>query len=856
MSPVVSALLATLSLQAAPQVPAAPASAPAAAAAVPVSRAVRAVHAPVIDGRDHDDVWREAAPITDFHEWDPREEGAPRYQTIAKVAYDDRNLYIFVRAFDPEPGTIRRVLTRRDDYPPTDHIMVILDPYHDHRTGYEFGVSPDGGKWDASVSNDGDEDGSWDGVWDVATTVDSLGWTAEFRIPLSQLRYAKTPTHTFGLAISRDINRFKERLAWPQFRRTAAGLTSQLGHVEGIDSIPSPRRLEVLPYVVTKNVSTATATGFGRAERFAAGADVKYGVTSNLTLDATVNPDFGQVEADPAVLNLSAFETFYQEKRPFFIEGNSLLRFSVNCTQVNCGSEGLFYSRRIGRAPQLGGRYGDANSPQATRIIGAAKLTGRFANGLSIGVLDAVTERQRGTEDRTIEPAASYTLVRASQDLRGGETSVGLIGTRVARDNDRWTNADLRSGATVGGLQIRHRFLNRRYQLQASATSSRVTGSADAITATQRSSVHYYQRPDAGLPFDTTATALGGNAQQIKFGKVGGATLQFETSYQRISAGYEINDLGYLQRADWQSQATWVGLSFYKPTKFYRSFRINLNEWNEWTASGLPLGHYVNGNLHTELPNKWWLHLGATYTGLGGPTYEDRATRGGPAVRRSPGFSPWGAIEGDSRRAVAPSLAVNYTTFPDERGAYLNINPTVTVRVASRWSTSASVSITRSKDDWQWFGNFTDTLTGTTHYTFAHLWQRTVGLQLRVDYTATPTLTLQAYAEPFVTRGTYSNIRELSANPRAVEYANRFQPYGDTAVANHAGGFNFRQFRSNVVLRWEYAPGSTVYLVWTQGRQDSGPDGSATAYGSDIRNLFRTRPDNTFLVKVAHWFDW
>jgi hypothetical protein len=852
MLPALSAVVCALSLQAAPQ---APADTPAVSAQVPVARAVRAIRPPSIDGRDGDEVWRAAQPITTFREWDPHEDGEPRYRTEAKAAYDDRNLYFFVRAFDPEPGTIRRLLTRRDDFPPTDHIFIILDSYHDHRTGFEFGVSPDGGKWDASVSNDGDEDESWDGVWDVATRVDSLGWTAEFRLPLSQLRYTKAPTHTFGLAIARDIARFGERLAWPVFRQTRAGMINQLGNLEGIAGIASPRRLEVLPYVVTKNVSRATPTGFGRAERFAAGADVKYGVTSNLTLDATVNPDFGQVEADPAVLNLSAFETFYQEKRPFFVEGNSLLRFSVNCNNINCGSEGLYYSRRIGRAPQLGGRYGDANSPTATTILGAAKLTGRLAGGLSIGVLDAVTQRQRGTEDRTIEPAASYTLVRATQDLRGGETTVGLIGTAVDRANDEWTHDDLRSRALVGGVQVRHRFLNRRYQVQASATASRVTGSATAIAATQRSSVHYYQRPDAGLPYDSTATALSGSTYQVRFGKVGGGILRFETSFQRISAGYEINDLGYLQRADLMGQGTWVGLRFYKPTTVYRSFSINFNEWNDWTASGLPLGHYVNSNLHTELPNKWWLHLGGTYNGIGGPIYSDRYARGGPAMRRSPSFSPWGGIEGDSRRTVAPSLWFNYTTSPESGNRYLNLNPSVTVRVASRWSTSASVNITRSKDDYQWFGNFTDAR-GVTHYTFAHLWQRTVGLQLRVDYTATPTLTLQAYAEPFVTRGTYSNIRELSANPRAEEYADRFRPYGDTAVTNHPGGFNFKQFRSNVVMRWEYRPGSTVYLVWTQGRQDSGPDGSATAYGTDIRDLFRTRPDNTFLIKVAHWFDW
>jgi hypothetical protein len=842
-------LVALSTLQQAPQ--AAPDSAP------PPARwtveATRAVHPPVIDGRDTDAVWRVAPAMTRFLEYQPDMGRPSRLPTEAKVAYDDRDLYVFVRAFDDEPGTISRRLARRDVFPQGDRVTLVIDSYHDLRTGFEFGVTPSGSRFDASVSNDGDEDESWDGVWDVATTIDSLGWTAEFRIPLSQLRYAEAPTHTFGLAVARDIGRFNISVAWPEFRRDRAGMVNQLGELRHIDGISSPRRLEVLPYAVTKNVTTTGADGYGRAQRFSAGADVKYGVTSNLTLDATVNPDFGQVEADPAVLNLSAFETFYQEKRPFFIEGNSLLRFSVNCNNINCSSEGLYYSRRIGREPQLLGRYGDAGSPTATTILGAGKLTGRLASGLSIGALEAVTQRETGPHGVTIEPATDYALVRLNQDLRGGETGIGLIGTLVARDLDAATRPFLRSSALVGGATLRNRFLNRRYRFDASVTASRVAGSPAAMDATQRSSVHYYQRPDAALPYDPSRTALTGDAEQIRFGKVSGV-VQGETSWQRISAGYEVNDLGYLQRADWQFQGTWVGLRFLHSTRWFREFSWNFNELFNWTASGLPLGNYLNTNLHVQLPFSWWVHAGVTAGGLMGTTYCDRCARGGPAIRNSRSFSPWFEIDGDARRALSPGLSVSYSRGSEGRSAELDVNPQLTARFTSRWQTTLGVYLGRSRIDAQWYGNFTDR-SGVTHYTFAHLWQRTASLQLRLDYTASPKLTLQVYAEPFVSKGTYSDIRE-ALNPRAAAYADRYVPYADTAVANHPGGFNFKQLRSNVVLRWEYLPGSTVYLVWTQGRSGYAGAEGTRSFAGDFGDILDLHPDNTFLIKVAHWLDW
>ena len=814
--------------------------------------ATRAVHPPVLDGRDDDEVWRTARPISEFVEFDPDEGKAARFQTVAKVAYDDHNFYVFIRAFDPEPQKILKILARRDVRPPTDQLKIVIDSYHDRRTGYEFAVSPGGVKRDYAIYNDGNEDDAWDGVWDVATAVDSLGWTAEFRIPLSQLRYANAPVHTFGFGIWRDIERFRERVSWPLYHRQQAGFVSQLGEVTGIEGISSPRRLEATPYLVTKNVSIPDGVGFNHDQRFTAGADFKYGVTSNLTLDGTVNPDFGQVEADPSVLNLTAFETFFQEKRPFFIEGAGLLTFDVNCSVVNCSGEGLFYSRRIGRAPQLGGLYGDATSPTATTILGAAKLTGRTPSGLSVGVLDAVTQRQSGVQNLTIEPATNYGVLRVTQDLRNGETGFGIIVTAVNRSLRDSAMSQMHSSADVVGFNVRHRFLKSRYQVQAAVTASRVAGSPAAIALTQTDATHYYQRPDGALTFNPSATSLSGNTEQVKFGKVSGL-ITFETSYQRITPGYEINDLGFLNRADWQDQATWAALNFQKPNGVFNRLFWNFNEWNDWTTAGLPLEHALNTNAHSELWNHWWVHAGGT-AGQLGTTFCDRCARGGPAIRGDPYLSLWGGLQGDQRKVIVPSWWTNYVRGDDGHSTSLNVSPGVDLRLADRWTASVGVNFTRNRDDAQWYGNFTDSV-GTTHYTFGHLEQRTMGVSLRVNYTASPTLTLQIYASPFVSKGIYTNVREL-VQPRAQNYADRYAPYGDPAVTGNPGGFDVKFFNSNTVLRWEYQPGSTLFLVWSQGRSDFDGVFGTRSFTGDFRQLFRAPANNTFLVKFSHWFDW
>jgi len=849
----ISALL--LAQMAAAQTPQRPDTVPAdpPKPAAKAARAVMAVQPPTIDGRDDDPIWRQTPAITDFQEWSPTEGKAARFPTEARIAYDRANLYVLVRCSDPHPDSIIRQIGRRDDFPQSDRVVLLIDSYRDRRTGYEFGVTAAGGRYDAAIYNDGNEDGAWDAVWDVAARIDSTGWTAEFRIPLSQMRYGSQREHSFGFAIDRDLYRYNERISWPLFRQSAAGLVSQFTEVSGFDDLEAPRRLEAAPYVVGKNVSQIEGTGFGRGQKASVGADLKYRVASNLTLDATINPDFGQVEADPGVLNLTAYETFFPEKRPFFVAGRGLFDVSVNCNQVNCGGEGLFYSRRIGRAPRLAGTYGDTTSPAFTTILGAGKLTGRLAGGLRIGVLDAVTQKMTGVGGQTIEPLTNYGVLRLDQDYRKGEGTVGALLTAVNRSQDAWTTPYLPQTSYAGAASFRHRFLKSTYEISALLAGSRVAGTAPVIAALQRSPVHYYQRPDAGLPYDTTATVLSGDAEELKFAKVAGKHLMFESAWQRRSPGFELNDLGYLQRAGQHNWSTWAGYFDRHKRKLYQSFQWNFNWWQHWTTEGLPLERAANTNLHVTLRNNWSIHTGGTLGQLGA-TYDDRSARGGPAVRQDPYISPWFGLQGDDRRRIVPMLWVNYFRGGAGHAHSLNLEPELDLKFSSRLGASASFNWTRNDDGRQWYGSATDSL-GAVHYGFARLRQTTTGITARINYTVTPTMTVQVYAQPFVSKGTYSELRELSATPRAAAYDDRYQPYFDAAIATNPGGFNYKQFRSSVVFRWEYLPGSTLYAVWTQGRQGAVGEEGTAGFTGDLGDLFDLRADNTFLVKLSYWLN-
>lgn len=822
-----------------------------------------------MDGRDDGPVWRTAQPVEAFRQREPSENAAPTFRTVAKVAVDARALYVFVRAYDPHPDSLIALLSRRDAEGPSDYVRVSIDSYHDRRTAYTFTLTPTNVQRDVYVFADGDQsDPSWDAVWQSATRVDAEGWTATFRIPLSQLRFpapAPGQAPVFGFAIERRIARLNERDTWPLVRRSAAGSVSQYGTLTGLDGVSQPRRFEVLPYYVEKNVTeprtlavpnTAPGGGLTRAvqthpQRRTVGLDLKYGVSSKFTLDATVNPDFGQVEADPAVLNLGAFETFYPERRPFFVEGTNIFAFNLDCNNGPCS--GLFYPRRIGRPPELAGVYGDAATPQFTGVLGAAKLTGRTERGLSVGVLAAATNRVPGADSGTAGPAAQYLVARAQQDRRGGNSTYGAMLTGLRRSLDPWSAPYLRRDALALGADGRHRFgPGHDFELSGYAAASRVGGSARAIALTAASSVHNYQRPGSGLLFDTTRTSLAGTAAQFTFAKRGGGITRFSVSGWRRSPGFEVNDVGYLGRSDEEGGRVSGQLRALQPRAFYRNGSVNVNAWRTWTTGGLPtdFGGDVGGD--AELTNYWSVYAGVGPRGLGGSLYDDRAARGGPAVRRSPGWNAWAGARGDKRRAVAPSLNASAGRGDGGRSASWNVNPGVDLRVAERLQGNVGVSFGVNHNDWQWVRNY-NAGTDSAAYTFGHLDQHTVSFTARADYTFTPWVSLQVYAQPFLTGGGYTDWRAL-ADPGATDYAARWRPFAE-GTQTTPGGFNFKQYRSNVVLRWEYRPGSTLFAVWQQGRTQSDRDLGSFRAMRDARNLFRTWPNNTVLLKVSYWLN-
>jgi hypothetical protein len=801
--------------------------------------AVRAVKAPIIDGREDDDVWKLATPITGFRQFDPGEDLDATFRTEFKVAYDDRYLYVLVRAYDPHPDSIISLLSRRDVKTPSDQLKIIIDAFHDGRTGVEMAVNPAGVKRDFSIYSDVIEDPSWDGVWDVGVRVDSLGWVAEFRVPFSQLRFNSADVHEFGFGVWRDIARLNERDAWPAYRMSSSTLISQLGTVQGIRGIAPARRLELLPYMVSKSVPDRVTPGAANRNEIAGGLDVKAGLTPNVTVDATINPDFGQVEADPAVLNLSAFEIAFPEQRPFFQEGIGL---------YNCGGpcEGPFYTRRIGRAPQLATSSAD---PAFTAILGAAKVTGRFDNGVAIGIVDAVTRRERGVAGTTIEPQTNYFAFRALREWRDGRTEIGLMALQLNRELDSATSPFLRRSASTLMLQGHTRFARDRWDLMAYTGLNQVDGSAAAIAATQQGSVHYYQRPDHEERYDSTRTSLGGHAIGLELSKISG-WFRYDGFYRYATPGLELNDMGFVPLVNDVQVRQTFDFQQLTPSRWIRASFSEVSAESHWTVGGLPATRLLFLHTSAQLHNNWGGALTATISEIGGP-YCVSCARGGPVLRQSLKQGIRFDLGPDLRPAIVPHAVFRVGRSDEGRSWYRGGEAGVDVRVASRFSATLYGSYDRVANDQQWVANYGALLSDTTHYTFARLDQDILALTARANWTATPNLSVQLYAQPFVTAGTYSDWRELAAS-RAAQYSSRFRAYGAGATPD---GFNVKQFNSNLVVRWEYRPASVLFLVWQQGRSQSDLNPGSFAAPRDVRDLFAAHGDNTVLLKLSWWLN-
>jgi hypothetical protein len=806
-----------------------------------------------LDGDLTDPAWREAGVISDFVQREPSEGSPPTHRTEARVVYDDVALYVGVRAFDSEPGRILAFLTRRDSDSASDWIRVLIDSYHDRRTAYEFVVNPAGVKRDKYYFNDNNNDESWDAVWDVAVQRDPEGWTAEFRIPYSQLRFSSAADAPLGFAIVREVPRLPETSTWPLLPRGASGYVSSFGELSGVVRPPGGKRLEVAPYVLGQMRTVPDQPGNPLLETpdpgGAIGLDMKYAVTKSLSFTGTVNPDFGQVEADPAEVNLSAFETFFNERRPFFVEGSGTYQF-------DCDDCSLFYSRRIGRtprgAPDSTGGY--SVQPGQSTILGAGKLTGRVGQ-FSVGTLAAVTQQEHArvaigdTRFRQpVEPQTVYTVSRVRREFPD-QSFVGLILTSANRGHTGVLDF-LPDSAMTGGADYDWR-LGQRWSLNGSWVGTRVAGSAAAIAALQQNNVHSFQRPDADyLDVDPLARSMSGHSGSANFSKVAGDKVRGNVMVSYKTPGFEVNELGFLRRADEIKQRAWVQRRWMNAGKYVREKIINFNQWSTHNFGGDRLELGGNFNTHWQFMNRWSTGGGIN---VNPRTYDDRLTRGGPGGNRNPNVNGWFYFNTDNSRLVSFHWDSNfYADRPTGSGGAARsrdyfVSPRLQFRPASALLTEVGVSRARSFNDAQWVTNLTEG--DRTRYVLGRLNQTTTTMTLRLSYTLTPDLSLQLYGQPFASAGRYEHYKEL-VDGRATRHADRYAPF------DYAGNADFTvlSFRTTNVLRWEFKPGSALFVVWQQGREGFRPDGSFRV-GRDYGDIFSTPSTNTVLVKLSYWLN-
>ena len=819
--------------------------------------ATRAMGPPAIDGSDGDEAWRLAERRSDFRTFTPNEGGVPAFRTELRVAYDDRALYVFVRAFDPRPDSIVRLLSRRDtDGAPNDQVQLFLDSYRDRRSGYEYIVNAAGVKSDYVLFDDTGFDQSWNGVWDVATRVDSAGWSAEFAIPLQQLRFRDRESPVFGLMVWRLVGRTGERVSWPPYRPSRSGYVSQTGTLEGIRGLVRPVSLEATPYTLarTRNAPSSEATRRGQRRDLALGGDVRFLPVPNVSVDATFNPDFGQVESDPAVLDLSGFEVFQGERRPFFLEGAGQLYFPL----AGDGSAVLFHSRRIGRAPAIAPLIGAVAGPTETTIHAAAKLTARVSPATSLVLLSAATSQEVGAlptsgRRQVVEPRAHYGVARLQRDFRGGRSGVGIMVTRVAREgSDSLASWTLPSMAQAAAMSTQHQTADGNYRMSGWIATSSVRGTPGSIGALQLSNVHGFQRPDDGVGFDSTRRRLAGSAAQVFLGKVAGGITRWDASYRWISPGFDVNEMGFLTRAGMRSLAANAGLRANRAGRAagipYRTAALMLGVGGDWTSSGLSLGRTASLTGSLQLANQATVQ-GTFSQQIGSAYCAMTCTRGGPALVDPARTTAAAGVTGDPRRRVVPGA--NVAWYRDDEGRSHGGATQIDLlwRARPNLDLSIAAGAERSAYDAFFYRRIGAAVSDTARVLVARLEQPMRLATARADYTVTTTLSVQWYAQAYLSRGNYSNVREL-ADPRADRYDDRFRAFTDSAGRV---GVDFRQFRSNTVLRWEYRPGSALFLVWTQGRDLSSSEPGALRVGPDLRELFGLRPINVIALKASYW---
>ncbi|HUF25795.1 MAG TPA: DUF5916 domain-containing protein [Gemmatimonadaceae bacterium] len=848
----------------------------AAHARAPVALATKVERGIRIDGRLEEAQWAEAVPVVAFTQTDPREGMPGTERTEVRLLFTEDALYIGARMWDSS-GRISTRLARRDaPLSDSDWFAIQLDTYHDHVTSARFRINPSGSRYDELAG-----DSSWDPVWEAATSIDADGWTAEMRIPFTQLRFSRADVQTWGIQLSRLIASKQETHVFSFTPRSERGGVARYGHLHGLEGIRSGRPLEVLPYVAgraeLRDVPVSTDAGFanpyrdGRDYFGEVGLDLKYRPTSNLTLDVTVNPDFGQVEVDPAVLNLSANETRLDERRPFFIEGGNIFGFTGTT---------LLHSRRIGREPQ-GAFPADAaytDAPEATTIVGAAKLTGRIG-GWNVGILEAVTARETaayvtmdGEELVTVvEPRSNYMIGRVQRDLRGGSSAVGAIATAVNRSLDTDAMASsLRGSAYTGGVDFRHEWADRSWVLRGALAGSHIRGSPAVMGAAQRASQRYYHRPDAPhLAVDSLATSLGGYTGRLSLQKAAGLNWGGSVTLTATSPGFEVNDLGFQSAADRITGNVSLEYEEQRPGTRFRSWSIRSNGDSRWNFGRQRLDQDASLRFGATLLNYWSGNVTFRY---GWWAFDDRFTRGGPLTIDPASRGVDAGFSSDSRLPYTIRGGASYNR-DDGGAASFSANLTGGMKPMQSWSLELGPRVSTSHTAAQWVTSRADpdaTATYGRRYIFAPLDQTTLSLDTRVNVTFTPALTLGLFAQPFIASGSFADPMELGA-PRTFDFLRYGRDIG-TLTRNDDGhwtvdpdgdgpsapftvpdpDFNRRSLRGSAALRWEWRAGSSLYLVWRQNRFEQLRRDDLDLR-RDVGAMFRARAENVLLVKASYW---
>lgn len=836
---------------------------------------------PKIDGYIDDPVWQNVPADSSFIQREPMDGGSPSLNTFFKIGYDKKNIYVAIMAFDPDPSKIKNNVSKRDHLRNVDRAGVLLDTYFDRRTAFEFSVSAAGVQLDAVWTNDNVFNRNWNAVWKSEVKILSNGWSAELKIPFSQLRFGKKKKYIWGLQVYRYIDRFKEFDVWQYFPKDTVGFVSNFGTLNSLQNITPPKRIELIPYIVGEALfeEPEARNPFKTGHEFKSnqGFDAKIGIAGNFTLDLTFLPDFGQVEADPSELNLTAFETHFEEKRPFFIEGSSILSFPLRPGGNNQG-ENVLYSRRIGgtpsRDPELNdGEYGDV--PSEVSILTAAKLTGKTNNNLSVGLLYALTQEEKAkiksdsiSRTEIVEPWTHFGLLRLKKEFRNGQSSIGMITTGVVRDIPDSNFFFLPTKEIVGGIDFYHQFWNKTFYIDGKAVMSKVEGHKEALLDIQTSSAHYFQRPDIKhVHLDSNRTALTGHGGMISFGKAGNGRYKFSNIFLWRSPGFEINEMGYLRQADQMNHIFWNEYQVFEPTRWYNNYELTGVFYNGFNFDGINIfrGAQIRGKI--EFPNFSGAGTGVKYEW---PSLGPNLLRGGPLMRYEGKWEYSLSYYTDRRKNIQSRIELKYEKNRDgisfkkilEWKNFFQISSQLSFRVVPKYYFEVN--------DLQYLDALETN--NNTRYIMARLKRKTFSTTFRLNYNITPHLTLELYAQPYITSGVYSHYKYIT-NPRASKYHDRFQEYApeqlhtidneSITVDENLDGvvdyelsypdFNFRQLRANLVLRWEFLPGSILYFVYSHEQTSETHQGLFRPL-YDFRELITSNPTSIFLLKVSYWW--